>query len=119
MSNPTANAGTDQTVNDDVPLVLTGVAQQGTYVINNTLWTKTSGPDCTMTNPAMAVNEVFEISAGTYVFTFTAYDLLGNSGSDSVTVTVSHTTGPIYVNDIYGTPTNFSVGIDNSHVNDV
>lgn len=108
MSNPTVNAGVDQTVNDNVPLVLTGTVTQGDYTITGVQWTQDSGPNCAMTAAALWVNTIFELYAGTYVFRFTAWDLLGNSTSDTCQVVVSHTSGPIYISDPYGTPTMFT-----------
>jgi hypothetical protein len=97
MSNPTVNAGADQAVTDANVLVLTGLVSQGTYPLTYWIWTKDSGPDCAFTASTSAINQVYELSAGTYVFRFTAYDQLNNSSSDTVSVTVTHTTGPLYI----------------------
>lgn len=96
MANPTTNAGANQTITDAQPLVLTGTAVKGTNEITNVVWKQVSGPDCTMRNAASWINQVFELSAGTYVFSFAAFDIYDNTGSSTTSVTVTHTTGPIF-----------------------
>lgn len=95
--NPTVSAGVDQSVTDSTVLVLTGVVQQGTYPLGRVLWTRDSGPDCAIIQSATWIAQVYQLYAGTYVFRFTGYDILGNSASDTMSVTVTHTTGPIYL----------------------
>lgn len=109
MANPTTNAGIDQTTTDGVPLLLTGQFTQGTLPIKEVIWTQVSGPNCVMINPTRAVNQVFSTSAGTYVFAFTAYDTVNASGTDTVSVTITHDTGPIYPTSTH-LPNTYQVG---------
>ncbi len=91
------NAGADQTTTDGVVLMLTGTVAQGATPIVSTVWTKDSGPDCIFTAATSWINQVYELSAGTYVFRLTATDQLSNTASDTITVTVTHDTSPLYL----------------------
>jgi len=93
----TVNAGIDQTVNDATILILTGlVTPTSDPTLVSVLWTLVSGPDCKLTNPIGWVCPVLELYTGTYIFQFAATDVNGNIVSDTCSVIVSHTTGPIY-----------------------
>jgi hypothetical protein len=100
----TANAGIDQTVNDDEVLILTGqVTPAGDPSQLSVLWTQLSGPDCILTAPTKWLCPILELYAGTYVFTFTATyvdDTTSsdtNTASDTCSVTVSSSgNGPIF-----------------------
>lgn len=108
MANPTVNAGLDQSANDNVPLVLVGTATQGTYEIKGSTWTMTSGPSCSISTPSQWVTEVFQLSAGSYVFTFSVYDIKGNNASDTCSITITHTTGPVYFEDFHHNENRFN-----------
>jgi hypothetical protein len=97
MSAPSVNAGPDQTITDSQVLVLVGTVTPGTYPVDHVQWTLVSGPDCAMTAATSWINQVYELYAGTYVFQFAAYDQLNSVGTDTVSITVSHDTGPIYI----------------------
>jgi hypothetical protein len=60
------------------------------------LWTQVSGPGCAILDPEKWSTIVLNLYAGTYVFQITATDQNGNTTSATTTVTVSHTTGPVY-----------------------
>lgn len=90
------NAGSAQSVTDAFPLVLTGTVTPGDIPVSRVLWTKDSGPDCAFTASTSWINQVYNLYAGTYVFRFAAFDQLDNTASSTVTITVTHTTGPIY-----------------------
>lgn len=96
MAAPTVNAGVDQTGNDATVLLLTASMYAGSAPIKAYGWTQVSGPDCTMTNPSGAITPVYELSSGTYVFQFSAEDQSNNTSTDTVQVTITHTSGPIY-----------------------
>jgi hypothetical protein len=100
MATFAVTAGADQTTTDSTALVLTGVVTEGTIPLaQKVLWTKDSGPDCAFTASGSWINQVFELSAGSYVFRLTAWDIDDTSVTDTVAVTVTHTTGPIYSDD--------------------
>lgn len=98
---------TNQSVTDAQTLVLSASVAFGTYQIATQfmdpypyLWTQVSGPACTLLNPTSAVCAVYELSAGTYVFQFTAVDAQANSSSVQTTITVASGGGPIYIPNI-------------------
>ncbi len=93
----TVNAGIDQTANDGDLLQLTGVVTTSSYDIPTVLWTQDSGPGCAIQEPTKWSTIVLNLYAGTYVFRFTGTDSTGATQSDTVSVVVSHTTGPVYV----------------------
>lgn len=96
MSAPVVSAGGSQSVNDGSVLILTASYSTGGAPIKSHGWVQTSGPDSIMTHPKGAITPVYEMSSGTYVFTFSATDTNNVTTSDTATITVSHTTGPVY-----------------------
>lgn len=97
MSAPSVDAGVDQTINDNQVLMLTGVVTTGTYPLTYVLWTQVSGPDCTILAASSWIAQVYNLFAGTYVFQFAAYDQVGGSGTNTISVVVSDTSGPLYI----------------------
>jgi hypothetical protein len=90
---PTVNAGTDNTITLPANSVsLTGTASDPDGTIASYLWTKVSGTGGTITTPAAASTTITGLTAGTYVFSLTATDNAGATGSDNVTVIVNPAT---------------------------
>jgi gliding motility-associated-like protein len=86
---PTANAGTDATVN--LPTSSTNLPGSGSDPdgsITAYLWEKVSGPSVTMTNATTSTLSVSALVAGVYVFRLTVTDNAGGKASDQVTLTV-------------------------------
>jgi hypothetical protein len=101
---PTVNAGTSQTITLPIDTVtLTGSAYDSSSKITAYLWSEVSGPNVpVIADDGSASTKVSGLVAGTYVFQLMATDLLGATGVDTVSVTVSaglttlilHTTFP-------------------------
>jgi predicted peptidase len=87
----TANAGADQSVaTDSTILDATGSrARQGR--ISDYLWTKLSGPSCTITNNADSTTMVTGMSNGTYNFELKVTHANGSTARDTIVVTVNYT----------------------------
>jgi alpha-tubulin suppressor-like RCC1 family protein len=86
---PTANAGTDITIQlpvNTVTLKGTGVDADG--VIASYKWTKIAGPAATILTPSQAQTVVNDLTAGVYRFELVVTDNKGAIGKDTVTVTV-------------------------------
>ena len=89
---PTANAGSDQSVDEGATVNLAGTGTDSDGTIASYSWQQTSGTDVAISNsdmanasfvaPAVAANE-------NLVFRLTVTDNDGASASDSVTVTVN------------------------------
>ena len=95
---PTANAGTDQSVDEGATVNLAGTGADSDGTIASYSWQQTSGTNVTITNsdmasasftaPMVAANEDL-------VFSLTVTDDDGATGSDSVTVTVNDVPPPV------------------------
>lgn len=97
MAAPTVNAGVDQTGNDATVLILTASMTTNASPIKFYGWTQVSGPDCTMSNPSGCITPVYELYAGTYVFQFSAEAEDNSVATDTCSVTITHTTGPVFL----------------------
>jgi hypothetical protein len=88
---PTVHAGTSQTITLPVDSVtLTGTAYDSSSKITAYLWSEVSGPNTpVIADDGSASTKVSGLVAGTYVFQLEATDLLGATGVDTVSVTVS------------------------------
>jgi hypothetical protein len=96
---PTANAGTDQTVNEGAPVSLDGTGSSdpdGT--IASYAWTQTSGPAVTLTGADTATPSFTapQVAANTdLVFQLQVTDNEGATGTDSVTIHVQNVVLPV------------------------
>ncbi|HXB91758.1 MAG TPA: hypothetical protein VNU72_05695, partial [Puia sp.] len=89
---PTVSAGTNQSITLPISTAtLTGTAAAASgHTLTSTVWTKTSGPATyTITTPGSLTTTVTGLIAGTYVFTLTATDDLGQTSTSTVQVTVN------------------------------
>ena len=88
---PSVNAGTDQVVQKDAVVALTGVISDSDGTIASIQWTQTAGPNVTLSN-ATTANTSFTapLVATDTVFTFdlTATDNDGDAATDTVNITV-------------------------------
>lgn len=89
---PVANAGSDQTVNEDAQITLYGKASSDNIGITSYTWTFTDTTAKTLTgvNPSYTFG-----NPGVYIITLTVKDAAGNEATDNVTVTVRDVTNPI------------------------
>jgi endonuclease/exonuclease/phosphatase family metal-dependent hydrolase len=93
---PVVSAGTDQTLTASTTSTnLTGTASDPDGSIVSTLWTKVSGPACTITTPSTLSTSVTGMTVGTYVFRLTATDNVGGTNFDDIQVTISSNVIPI------------------------
>ncbi|UAY51322.1 PKD domain-containing protein [Ferruginibacter albus] len=86
---PTANAGTDQTIQlptNNISLSGSGTDADGT--IASYAWTKLSGGTATITSASSASTTVAGLAQGTYQFVLTVTDNQSATAKDTVTVTV-------------------------------
>lgn len=106
---PTANAGTDQSINlptSSVTLTGSGTAGSG-HTISSYGWTKISGPaGSTITSPANSTTTVTGLTAGTFVFRITVTNNAAATATDDITVTVNAATTNL--------PPTVTVGTDQS-----
>ncbi|MBT1686385.1 alpha/beta fold hydrolase [Dawidia soli] len=87
---PAVNAGTDKSL--QLPtnqIVITGTASDPEGGALTYAWTKTTGPAATLTNANTASLTASALVAGTYVFTLTVTDNLGNMASDQMSLVVN------------------------------
>ncbi|MAZ66181.1 MAG: hypothetical protein CMF25_03650, partial [Kangiellaceae bacterium] len=91
VATPVVNAGADQNVTtDQQDIVLNGSATDADGTIVSTEWTQVSGPQSVfLTNSDQLSASYPTPMAGTYVFKLTAIDNDGNSGEDTITVTIT------------------------------
>jgi dienelactone hydrolase len=88
-ASPVANGGSDQTITlPSDRVTLKGQATDSDGTIDSYSWVKKSGGTVTLSEPNSTTTVVSDLSAGTYVFTFTARDNKGAFDSDDVTVVV-------------------------------
>ena len=101
---PTANAGPDQSITLPANSVtLNGSGNDPDGSITAYLWTKISGPACTITNPNSASTSVTGMLQGTYRFELRVTDNNGAYGRDTMQVTV---------NDVLNIPPTVNAGPD-------
>lgn len=90
---PTADAGLDQTVNEDTVVAFSGAGSSDSAGVTNYTWTFTDVAG------AVALYDVAPtytfIQPGIYVVTLTVSDAAGNTAIDTVTVTVLDVTDPV------------------------
>jgi PKD repeat protein len=89
---PVANAGPDQTVNEDAVVTFSGAASSDYFPIANYTWTLTDGGAVTMYG--VAPTHIFA-EPGVYVVTLTVTDIDDNTDMDTVTITVLDVTEPV------------------------
>jgi gliding motility-associated-like protein len=86
---PIVNAGIDKTL--FLPTTstnLNGSASDADGTVVSYLWTKTAGPDATLTNSTSPNLTISNLEAGQYTFRLTATDNTGATGFDEANVTV-------------------------------
>jgi alpha-tubulin suppressor-like RCC1 family protein len=109
-SNPTVNAGPNQTVALGATATLNGSATANNGgSITSYVWTQPSGTAATISSPSTASTTITGLTtAGVRVFTLTAFDNEGYSTSSDVTITVSpaQTTKPTVTTSDVSTSTN-------------
>src|SRR3990172_3398950 len=90
-TSPLANAGLDQTVNEDTVVTFDGSASTDNAGIVNYTWTFTDGGPVTLygVGPTHTYSQ-----PGVYIVTLTVLDAEGNSDTDTMTVTVRDSTLP-------------------------
>ena len=86
---PKADAGPDQTVDEDTVIILDGSGSTDENGIINYAWILPNGDKL----DGMTINYIFE-NPGTYVITLMVFDPAGNSAKDEVTITVLDRTKP-------------------------
>lgn len=111
---PRVDAGVNQTITLPTNSVtLTGTASDPDGSIAGYLWTKTSGPTCTIVSPASATTNITGLTAGTYIFNLKVVDNRGKSASDSITVIVNPVPN---TNPIAGTGANQTITLPTNSV---
>ena len=88
---PAANAGPDQSVDEDTTVTFDGSASTDNVGIVSYMWTFNDGGPQVLTGAI--VTHIFS-TPGTYVVTLTVTDGAGNSDTDTMTVTVYDVTSP-------------------------
>ena len=89
---PTANAGADQTVGNNVLATLDGSASSTGGDTGDTLtyaWTQSSGTTVTLSSATAAKPTFTPTANGSYVFSLTVNDGVQSSSADTVTITVA------------------------------
>ncbi len=102
---PTANAGPDQTVNEDTLVTFDGSGSTDSVGITSYTWTFTDGTAQTLTGVAPTYTFA---TPGVYLVTLTVADAAGNTATDTVTITVDDTTVPSVM--IFSSPQMLFVG---------
>lgn len=108
MAAPTVSAGSAQAITSSQTLTLTGIVQPGTAPLIGWGWSQVSGPPCIIVSASAPYNSsyekssdaialVYELSAGTYVFQFSATDQVFATSTSTVTITVSSDGGTQYI----------------------
>jgi len=89
---PTANAGLDQTVDEDALVTFDGSGTADNVGVVNYTWTFMDGTP----RIRYGISPTYTFATpGTYVVTLSARDAAGNIGTDTVTVTVRDITSPV------------------------
>jgi parallel beta-helix repeat protein len=88
---PTADAGSDQTVDEDTLVIFDGSDSSDNVNIDNYTWIFTDGTAKTLYG--VSPTYTFE-TPGTYTVTLNVTDAASNSGTDEVTITVNDATIP-------------------------
>ena len=88
---PTANAGPDQAIDEDVLVTFDGRASSDDVGVTSYEWTFTDGGPQTLTGAVAAWTFA---TPGSYVVTLTVRDAAGHSSTDTVVVTVRDVTPP-------------------------
>jgi PKD repeat protein len=86
ITNPVANAGSDRTVNEDVPTTLDGSASSDNLEVTAYTWTFTDGTVKTLTGekPSYTFKD-----PGVYTITLNVTDAAGNWATDTIVITVA------------------------------
>lgn len=92
VTKPVANAGSDQTVNEDSPITLDGSASSDNVGITAYTWTFTDGATKTLTEekPTYTFN-----TPGVYTITLNVTDAEGNWATDTIIITALDITKPV------------------------
>ena len=91
-TNPVANAGPDQTVNQADLVTFNGTGSTDNVAVDNYTWNFTDGVAQTLYG--IGPDYTF-INASVYIVTLTILDAAGNTHTDTVTITVNDTTKPM------------------------
>lgn len=91
-TNPTAEAGQDQSVINGTTVTLDGSASTDNFLIDNWTWTFNDGTG-PMTLYGQSASHQFTVF-GSYTVTLTARDTSGNAGTDTMTVNVIYPPTP-------------------------
>ena len=89
---PVADAGSDQTVNEDTLVIFNGSGSWDNVLITNYTWTFTDETPKTLTG--MNPNYTFS-TPGIYTITLNVTDFFGNSATDTVVIAVLDVTPPV------------------------
>lgn len=90
---PTVTLPEDTTINLPADSIsITGTATDPDGTVASYLWTKTSGPSCSIVSHTNRTTKIRGLSAGTYVFRLAATDNDGGTGFADISVTVLPTT---------------------------
>lgn len=94
---PIANAGADQTVNENTRVTLNGRGTDRDGTIVSYSWIQTSGPSVTITTPSAATAGFTapEVTTTTLlIFSFSVTDNAGATHSDSIRINIRNTNSP-------------------------
>lgn len=94
---PSANAGVDQTVDENTSVILSGNGADRDGTIVSYSWIQTSGPSVTITTPSAATAGFTapEVTTTTQlIFSFSVTDNAGATHSDSIRINVRNTNPP-------------------------
>ncbi len=92
VTSPSANAGSNQTVNEDILVMLDGSASSDNVAITSYTWTFIDGTAKTLSGekPSYVFN-----TPGIYSITLNVSDSAGNYATDTVVITVLDVTNPV------------------------